>query len=137
MPTVAIFPRKVRLDSCEGGLVLESLFPVFAGSSGESSFNVASVRTRVLRNPFARIFMCAGGTAAQCRKNLRAEARSEKSPKSFGPHSRCGRLLTRTSRPDLHPFTGAVDHLTPDTARSPQAAGTGDSYQSNYRRSKT
>jgi hypothetical protein len=41
MPTVAMFPRKVRLDSCEEALALKSLFSVFAGSSGESSFNVA------------------------------------------------------------------------------------------------
>ena len=41
MPTVAIFPRKVRLDSCEGRLAFESRSPVFAGSFGESSFNVA------------------------------------------------------------------------------------------------
>jgi hypothetical protein len=41
MPTVAIFPRKVRLDSCEGRLAFQSLSPVFAGSFGESSFNVA------------------------------------------------------------------------------------------------
>ncbi len=55
MPTVAIFPRKVRLDSCEGRLVLESLFPVFAGSSGESSFNVALSKTELLRKLFAKV----------------------------------------------------------------------------------
>jgi hypothetical protein len=80
--------------------------------------------------------MCAGGIAAQCRKNLRAKplAKRELEFRAIGGP---GIVLTRIGGRNSHPFTGTVDHLTPDTDRSPQPAGTEDSYQSNYRRSKT
>ena len=58
MPTVAIFPRKVRLDSCERGLMLESLFSVFGDSSREFSFKVVLSKNRSFCGSFfAKSFM--------------------------------------------------------------------------------
>jgi hypothetical protein len=136
MPTVAIFPSKVRLDSCEGRLAFESRSPVFAGSFGESSFNVALGREDFCGSSFARSYMCARHTTAQCRKNLRRR-RSRKlsrTPWTQGPSSAPPEGI---SGPKGEPFTGGFDHLTLNTDHSPQPAGTGSSYQSNYRRSKT
>jgi hypothetical protein len=124
--TVAIFPRKARLDTWEERLVLESLCSVVGDSSEEFSFNV-TLSANDFWKPVESNICRKQGWQRNAGKTLEQGWSRKKSAKVRLIHRSRVRLPGADWLELYYPFTGGFNHLTPDSDRSPEAAGTTDS----------